>query len=118
MIYPVPKPKRVRRKKEPTPKEIEAIRRQRFEMDGYRCQHDLKPPIYILGYPNHIYRCLKPVTWETGHLAHVIPRSRGGTWELSNLLTKCQKCHIGIEHSYGPSGVKPVPKKPIDTDTI
>lgn len=118
MIYPVPKPKRVRRKKEPTPKEIEAVRRQRFAMDGYRCQHVLVAVFADSPTLNFSYLCNKSVTWETGHLAHVIPRSRGGTWELSNLLTKCPECHIGIEHSYGPSGVKPVPKKPIDTDTV
>lgn len=118
MIYPVPKPKRAKRKKGPTPKEKEAIRRERFEMDGYRCQHDLKPPILVLGYFNHIYRCLKPVTWETGHLAHIIPRSRGGEFTVENTITKCASCHIGIEHSYGPSGVKPVPAKPVDTDYV
>lgn len=118
MIYPVPKPKHAKRKKGPTPKEKGVIRRYVFARDEYKCQH--KKYLSLMG--GELWEiCNKPVIWESGypnsgHLAHIIPRSRGGTWELSNLLTKCAECHIGIEHSYGPSGEKPVPRKVIDTD--
>lgn len=88
---------------------MEAMRREVFERDGYRCQHR----IYLSLMDGEMWKtCLNPVTWENGHLAHIIPRSLGGKDEESNCVCKCAFCHIRIEHSYGPSGVKPVPKKP------
>ena len=51
------------------------------------------------------YRCVdcgKPITWETGHLAH------GGNTKISrcfcpeNLKTKCAHCHLVIEHGRFP----------------
>ena len=91
-------------------KDMESLRREAFDRDGYRCQHvlvcaemnfeELKPIL-----------CLRPITWETGHLAHIISRGAGGKDELSNVLTKCPFHHMVAEHSYGPSGIKPVPKK-------
>jgi 5-methylcytosine-specific restriction endonuclease McrA len=44
-------------------------------------------------------------------MAHLVSRGRGGKDELSNVVTKCYDCHMVKEHSYGPSGVKPCPKK-------
>jgi len=95
---------------------MEKLRRDCFERDGYLCQHMRVIAIdWKLG---KLYRkCKNPVTWENGHMAHVVSRGRGGKDELSNVETKCAQCHIGIEHSYGPSGVKPVPKK-VDTDNF
>lgn len=92
------------RRGQATKAEKAMVRAQRFELDGYRCQH-------IKTDRTRPYRCLKRVTWDTGHLAHVIPRSRGGAFTVENTLTKCAECHIGIEHSYGPSGQKPCPRK-------
>jgi hypothetical protein len=86
-----------------------ALRAQCFERDGYVCHHQIGWTD-ILGVKCRV-NCCKRVTWDTGHMAHIISRGRGGKDELSNVVTKCAACHIGIEHSYGPSGVKPVPKK-------
>lgn len=84
-----------------------ALRLFVFTRDKFRCQHVLRrdkegQPVAICG---------KEVTWETGHLAHIVSRARGGPDHPDNCVCKCSDCHIGIEHSYGPSGVKPVPKK-------
>jgi 5-methylcytosine-specific restriction endonuclease McrA len=93
-------------------KAMEKLRRDCFERDGYRCQH--KTYLSLMG--GELWKvCMEPVTWDTGHMAHIVSRGRGGKDELSNVETKCAHCHIGIEHSYGPSGVKPVPKK-VDTE--
>ncbi len=102
-------------------KAMESLRREVFERDGYRCQHT-----WMVDYWNPLdgtympfqRTCGKEVTWENGHLAHIISRGRGGPDTPENTCCKCSSCHIGIEHSYGPSGVKPVPKKPIDTDLV
>lgn len=91
-------------------KAMESLRREVFERDGYRCQHEVRHSDAKIGAVWSV-KCLLPVTWESGHLAHVISRGRGGKDEASNCVCKCQNCHIGIEHSYGPSGVKPVPQK-------
>lgn len=89
---------------------LAALRAQCFERDGYLCQHILKvvrvAPEWV-----EVKRCRKRVTWGTGHMAHIVSRGRGGKDELSNVTTKCAACHIGIEHSYGPSGQKPCPRK-------
>jgi 5-methylcytosine-specific restriction endonuclease McrA len=93
---------------------MEKLRKDCFERDNYQCQHQLRHPIADLkGYvvDSYYQPCGNFVTWETGHMAHIESRGRGGKDELSNVLTKCANCHIRIEHSYGPSGEKPVPKK-------
>ena len=33
---------------------------------------------------------------RSGQVHHIIPRSQGGTNELSNLITLCGKCHMVI----------------------
>jgi len=105
-----------RKRKEPRPgrlrgRAMEQLRREVFARDGYRCQH-LLTSLGIHEGVEWFVKCLRPVTWESGHLAHIVSRGRGGKDEASNLLTKCPDCHIGIEHSYGKSGVKPCPVKP------
>ena len=55
---------------------LAALRRQRFNCDGWRCVD-----------------CLRSVSWVSGHLAHVISRGRGGSDTLENTRTKCDGCH-------------------------
>lgn len=43
-------------------------------------------------------------------MAHIRGRGAGGEDVLSNVRSLCLVCH-GIEHSYGKSGLKPVPSK-------
>jgi 5-methylcytosine-specific restriction endonuclease McrA len=102
------KPIRSRRRK-PRPGRLKgadmgALRRACFERDFYHCQH-------AISHGRISMPCGRRVTWESGHMAHIVGRGRGGKDELSNVTTKCAECHIGIEHSYGPSGQKPVPPK-------
>jgi len=86
---------------------MEALRREVFERDGDRCQHILnRYPFFPF-----VVRCLKSITWDTGHLAHIISRGRGGKDVPENCLTKCAEHHMITEHCYGPSGQKPCPPK-------
>jgi 5-methylcytosine-specific restriction endonuclease McrA len=82
-------------------KPMEALRRACFERDQYRCSE-----------------CDTLVTWDgyfigRGQMAHIKSRGAGGSDELSNVRTLCQKCHIEIEHGYGKTRTKPVPAKEI-----
>jgi 5-methylcytosine-specific restriction endonuclease McrA len=52
------------------------LRRRVFFRDGYRC-----------------VRCGRPVTWNTGELAHIVPRGCGGSDTDDNVETCCQQCH-------------------------
>jgi hypothetical protein len=71
-------------------KDMTALRRQRFELDGHRCVD-----------------CGIWLTWETMQLAHVrTKRNNGDTVE--NTRSKCAMCHM-YEHN---AGGKPVPRKP------
>jgi len=81
---------------------MEALRRECFERDGYQCQHMLVIGVdWKLG---KLYRkCGASVTWESGHMAHTRNKRMWGDC-LAQVTTKCAACHIGIEHSYGPSG--------------
>ena len=67
------------------------LRRQCFTRDGWKCVD-----------------CSKPVSWATGHMAHVQSRGAGGSDVLENVLTKCAGCHAK-EHN---CGGKPLPRKP------
>lgn len=88
-------------------KDMETLRRDCFERDGYRCQH--RTYLSLMG--GELWEvCMKPVTWETGHMAHIVSRGRGGKDELSNVLTKCAECHMIREHHEG-NGGKIVPRK-------
>jgi 5-methylcytosine-specific restriction endonuclease McrA len=46
------------------------------------------------------------------HMSHVKAKRMGGD-SLANVETLCHKCHR-TQHSWGPSGAKPVPKKEPD----
>lgn len=47
-------------------------------------------------YQRDLYRCKlcgKQLTYEDATLDHVIPRSRGGSGALNNLVTACKPCN-------------------------
>jgi 5-methylcytosine-specific restriction endonuclease McrA len=96
-----------------TGKAMEALRREVFSRDLYQCQHMLPAHIVWEGEVVGEFweKCLKSVTWESGHLAHIVPRSKGGKDTAENTVCKCAECHLVREHSYGKSGKPPVPKK-------
>jgi 5-methylcytosine-specific restriction endonuclease McrA len=68
-------------------KKLEALRRACFERDMYCCAE-----------------CCRNVTWNTGHMAHIKARGRGGSDTLDNVRALCQRCHVQ-EHSNG-CGIK------------
>ena len=77
-ITPQPKPaKQIRLKG----KDMEALRRACFERDNYIC-----------------VQCGNPVSWQSGHMAHIKSHGSGGSDILENVKTKCQHCHIILEH--------------------
>jgi 5-methylcytosine-specific restriction endonuclease McrA len=58
--------------------------------------------------------CGTHVAWDgffRGHMSHIKSRGAGGSDCLENCVVKCRFCHLGKDHAYGPSGVKPCPKK-------
>jgi 5-methylcytosine-specific restriction endonuclease McrA len=87
-------------------KALEQLRRDCFERDGYRCQATKS----LFESWNFTVKCLRPVTWETGHMAHIRNKRMWGD-TLDNVVTKCAECHIQIEHAYGPTRIKPCPAK-------
>lgn len=101
----------IRPRKKPRPgrlkgKDMEALRREVFERDAYRCRH----PITSVGLGQEITMpCLKRVTWESGHLAHIKARRMGGD-SPENTYCCCAE-HHRIYHAYGPSMQKPCPSK-------
>jgi hypothetical protein len=52
-------------------------RRDVFERDGWRCSY-----------------CDVEITMTTGHADHVVPRSRGGSDDPSNLVAACARCNL------------------------
>jgi 5-methylcytosine-specific restriction endonuclease McrA len=80
-----PRPGRVKGKK------MAALRSEVFTRDGESCT-----------------RCGKFVGQE-GHLAHKKAKRRHGD-SPENTHVLCADCHR-LEHQYGPSGVKPCPRK-------
>ncbi len=85
--------------------ELEELRLACFERDKYQCQHVLES----FEYAPWIKQCDKPVIWErgysnSGHMAHIIPRSLGGPDHIDNVILKCSDCHIRLEHSMGQKG--------------
>ncbi len=93
-----------------SPEGMGALRRAVFERDGYLCQHVTGEYVDLEGDP-HVRQCYEPVTWKTGHLAHITSRGAGGHDTLENCTTKCAFHHAVVEHTYGKSGVKPCPPK-------
>lgn len=80
-VTPQPKPeKRIKLKG----KEMEALRRECFKRDKYTC-----------------VQCEKPVSWASGHMAHIKSKGAGGSDILENVRTKCRECHLNLEHGQG-----------------
>lgn len=91
-------------------KAMEALRRDRFEMDGYKCQRIIGH--YASGFRGDLAqpeRCLEPVSWESGHLAHIKAKRIGGD-SIENVETWCGDCHRAF-HERGPSMQKIIPAK-------
>ena len=70
---------------------LAALRRARFTMDRWKC-----------------VECGRPVSWASGHLAHVVGRGAGGSDTMENTRTKCDDCHLVREHN--PKSVRRVEK--------
>jgi len=93
------RPRRFRkglRRGELTPEQKQAIREKRYRFDGGRCVDCGKRVILLRGY------------WCSMHLMHLKSRGAGGTWDLENLRTGCQWCHVKRHNAGG----KPCPPKP------
>ena len=71
-------------------KDMALLRQIVFERDRYRCCD-----------------CGKPVSWDSGHLAHIQSRGAGGSDVPENLRTLCAICHAK-DHN---AGGKPCPSK-------
>lgn len=80
---------------------LEILRRDCWLRDGGNCR---KCGI-------HTSYLLDPIHDRSYHMAHIKVKRMGGD-NLENVRTLCGKCHR-IEHAYGPSGVKPCPKKEV-----
>lgn len=93
-------------------KALTALRESVFERDGFRCQHLL--PAHITDHGQVISELWEPcnllLTSRTAHLAHIRNKRMWGD-SMENCTTKCAEHHLVNEHSYGPSGIKPVPPK-------
>jgi 5-methylcytosine-specific restriction endonuclease McrA len=72
-----------------TGKALEALRIAVFQRDVFRCSE-----------------CDRRVTWESGHLAHIISRGAGGSDTMENTRVLCPDCHLVGEHN-----PKPCPPK-------
>jgi nitrate/TMAO reductase-like tetraheme cytochrome c subunit len=83
-------------------KALEALRREVWERDKESC-----------------VRCgrwvrLEGGYWDSMHHAHKQGRGANGPDTPENTEAACIFCHIGIEHSYGRTGMKPVRAKEIE----
>ena len=65
-------------------KEMEQLRRACFKRDNYTCT-----------------QCKQPVSWQSGHMAHIKSHGSGGSDILENVRTKCRECHLIREHFKG-----------------
>lgn len=79
---------------------LEKLRMECFRRDSFRC---CKCGIAVLN------MFLPHTDDRSAHMAHVKAKRIGGD-SLSNVQTWCGACHRKF-HNYGPSGVKPCPKK-------
>jgi hypothetical protein len=71
--------------------DIEQLRRQVFERDGYRCTGEVVDEVDGIIY--HGERCDRPVAWDSGHMHHIQSRGKRGDDSLSNCVTVCDRCH-------------------------
>lgn len=72
--------------------DLEALRRECFERDGYRCVPCGKAVIWEAGF------------WNSGHMAHRKNKRMYGDF-IDNVDTKCIECHLVHEHN--PRAVPP-----------
>jgi|SRR6185312_5579834 len=81
---------------------MKLLRELVFERDGGRC---VNCGVALIQYPESIFH---PRAY---HLAHVRNKAM---WQdsLENCVAKCSRCHLVLEHQYGPSFQKPCPPKP------
>jgi 5-methylcytosine-specific restriction endonuclease McrA len=72
-------------------KDRKEIRRQVYVRDGGLCQVCGDPvPLYDYYGDFDVFTC--------GHAAHIKSEGAGGKYEVNNLILKCPKCHLGLEH--------------------
>jgi len=57
---------------------IDQLRRRVFARDDYRC-----------------VKCLRTVTWDSGHMHEKLHRGRGGDRTINNCETLCREHHVG-----------------------
>lgn len=101
----IPKPGKRKRSTRPgrlTGEALEKLRRDCFDRDGYSCQHWIQEEQTDGRFFSR--KCRTAVIWESGypnsgHMAHIIPRSLGGPDTLDNVVTKCADCHLRREHA-------------------
>ena len=93
------------RRGEPTKAEKAVIRHDVYEDTGGRCMLHLHPECRVGRLPE-----FGETPWDHWHLVHIRNKRMWG-WERSNLTGGCHLCHLVVLHIYGPSGVKPVPRK-------
>ena len=62
-----------------------SVKKYVFERDNYRCQS-----------------CGKSSTQTELSIDHIIPLARGGSNDISNLQTLCQKCNKKKKHHFDP----------------
>ena len=48
-------------------------------------------------------KCGVKLGYSHADFHHILPRSKGGTDEVDNLVTVCRPCHVGL-HSVDPNG--------------
>jgi 5-methylcytosine-specific restriction endonuclease McrA len=48
---------------------------------------------FVLTYPPECAYCLRILSWRGSTVDHVVPKSRGGTYQDSNLVLACQNCN-------------------------
>jgi hypothetical protein len=77
-------------------KVLEALRRDCFERDRYRCRCKHPEP-----------GCGELCNWEYDDMAHIVSRGAGGSDELSNVLTMKHEHHLATHNCGG----KPIPAK-------
>lgn len=75
---------------------LTALRLECFERDGYRC-HCKHPET----------GCGAACSWEWDDMAHIVPRGRGGSDVIENVVTMKHEHHMATHNCGG----KPLPSK-------